>query len=1378
MLLVGAWSPERTADVEILTRLGCNRAEAEQVCAELAHQPEAQVIHQKSRWSVFGEPSEHYAFANHRTAWDALASHLQPADLDRFAVVVSDALLSATAEDRGQVGLSQRMRHGLAHTLALLGHSDGRLAVTPSPAERAANMVSALLHDDDSHWQRLSDVIQLLAEAAPETFLTVLHQSLSPERLSLARLWNENPDTIKRTSHALAVLALDVDLFERAVLALAALAAHGPAPKANIRDSHPLQVLEEIFDFHYPKTNAPIDDRVTALRQMAERYPSISWTLILSLLTRRMTVLLNLPQPSVLRLTVPPRDRLTYSGEAYGQVQVFLHLAMELAAKDPVRWAELVRHLDVRAIPEELVLEALEHLAAIADGLHDEQGLIWAALRAFLHWFPLEPITSESGEAQHSEESTAERKLFIRIQSFCEQLYERLTPSDFVLRHAWVFSSEPPPKLYVSIEEEHQDLLSRQTACLSELASHPSRWEFLRALASAVEHPFWLAQRLAASDWAPELESMLLSLGTFTAYKQIAPLFLALRLLSRDPAEAEDLLRQLVAAGRQDDAVQLALALTGTADEREGRLWELLETLDGKVHCDYWKQLSLNRLYSHTARTQAQVERVVRQFVQHDRLIDAMRAAQVLKSAPSCALILDVLDAVRGLVQAHRVERERERLRREQAGEGHAWDLDLSSGPLSHNDKHLIRELLDHISPQGTEELQRVEQIEEELLPLLDLTHYVPRFLPAAVREHPELFVRLTQTEAGEALVSQWLGFPGDDLPPDQAAAFLVQWAKHVLGLLPEGKDGWTGLSMLAQLLIRPMDRDGLWPHIRVRELLEERPDLREPLRRAKAYPQRPFSIRRVGAQKNDAMASVTRIRDDITKIQEHWPQSAQLLKELAEDFSEQAANLEERESIDFPQETMPATPIVRKPLFPLQQVRIEDFRGAERIDLDLHPRLTILYGKNASGKTTVLDAIAIGLAAIARRLPRSSNEEEERLPRIRESDRRTIWRQFKKEEKAKRVSISLWGQSQDNKDPIHWFVENRWASRGPEVGDRESAQLQPYLDAVNEALRVTDDTMSMPVFVYYGVERAVSNKAKEDARPPRDIPGRPSGLAGALDGAAQFETATQWFRAMEDIEVRSKLRQPSYEHPALATVRAAVRAAIKTPDGASIRALWVDAYSSKLQVEFVRPGGAVEELEIGQLSDGFRTYLALVMDLARRMEQCNPTPEDGIPRDEFGLRSRAVVLIDEVDLHLHPAWQQFVLQGLLDAFPRTQFVVTTHSALALGSMRDATVYFMENSKAERVNAPYGKEVSTILREQGIIPRAPEVEDRINAVKALLDAGSFDQAREQTDLLDRLLSSDGNEDPDVTTLRSLLFFMAPRKESGPKSGDGKPHGGK
>lgn len=77
------------------------------------------------------------------------------------------------------------------------------------------------------------------------------------------------------------------------------------------------------------------------------------------------------------------------------------------------------------------------------------------------------------------------------------------------------------------------------------------------------------------------------------------------------------------------------------------------------------------------------------------------------------------------------------------------------------------------------------------------------------------------------------------------------------------------------------------------------------------------------------------------------------------------------------------------------------------------------------------------------------------------------------------------------------------------------------------------------------------------------------------------------------------------------------------------------------------------------------------MIDLALRMVICNPPPEEAgtdIP-DGYGTRSYAVVLLDEIDLHLHPSWQHIVLRGLLDAFPNAQFFVTTHSEQVLSSV-------------------------------------------------------------------------------------------------------------
>lgn len=1365
MLLAGAWSPDVSADGEVLVRLGSDPKAVEALCASLDQHQETRILHHRLRWKPFNEPAERFAWEQPRVAWDLLAPLLSNGDLDRFAGVVRETLLSAPMleEQPGPATPSMLIRAGLAYRLALIGNSDGLIWATPSPSARATGIIRELLTTQADRWLRLAEHLSLLAEAAPEAFLEGLAASLTTGRAGVSGLWDKNPEVIKQVARALAVLALDVDLLERAALGLAGLAVDGDQPRPNVRDSHPLQCLEEIFNFHYPKTNAPIDERLSVLRKVCKQHPLVAWPLLMMLLPQQQMYVANLPLPQILRISVPPRTRQAYPGEAYGQVQTFLKIASELAKSDPRRWAELINHL--RMLPNEIELDALNHLAAIADCLDDEEGVVWAALRTRLHirLAPKEP--DESSLIEVDERAKADQRLQERIQGLYEKLYERLTPTDLARRYAWMFSSnEWPPGRFRSLEEKRAAISEQQKACIAELSQLSDRWEVLARLAERVEQPFWLAQTLAASGWAPEFEEKLLAQDAFHPYQRIAFYFLAWRLVNRDFSVTDRLMRRLMQERRYADISQLALALTGTSDERESRLWDLIDDMGTPVRDDYWREIAVERLYGRTQRTQQSVDRAICRLKEFGRLNQAMRAAIVLKPSPSSSLVLDVLAMVTESVQ----ERERawqiEKARLLSQGDIRAQiEHSFSANRRPKEDKHLVVELLGQVQPEGPREIERARQIEKALLGLLEGTYYKPRWLPKYISEHPEVFVELTQSGVAEDLLALWDGFPGDELPATQAPDFLYHWAKTVWDLLPDDDGTYRSRLALAALLIRPNGVDGLWPNEVVRQLLEEHPALYKALLRAKSHPQS-GRMRPVSEIVQEAREMAVRCREDSKKFQDSWPATAQLLSELAKIYDEQVEIQNSRDEFDQPGHQMTAPKAATQPLFPLLRVRIENFRGAELLDLPLHPRLTILYGRNASGKTTFLDATAIGLSAIARRLPAASDDAEQRLPRFREADRHTKWRPGKKEEKAKRVSVSLWGQPQDRGgNPLQWFVENRWASRGPEIADRENPQLQPYLDAVNEALRTSDTTIPMPVFVYYGVERAVSEQAKEDARPPKETPSRPAGLDGTLQAAAQFEKAGQWFRGMEDIEVRRQRENRDYEHPALAAVRTAIAAAVKTPDGAFVRMLRVDADSSKLRVDFIRANGSIENLEIGQLSDGFRTHLALVMDLARRMVQCNPSPEEQLERDGFGIRSSAVVLIDEVDLHLHPAWQQTVLVGLLEAFPRAQFIVTTHSVLTLGSVKDAHVYFMEDSKAENVIAPFGKDASLILREyQGTTPRAKLVEDRINAVKALLDKREFDTARGEVDQLETQL---GFDDPDIQTLRSLLFFMDPRKPS-------------
>lgn len=94
---------------------------------------------------------------------------------------------------------------------------------------------------------------------------------------------------------------------------------------------------------------------------------------------------------------------------------------------------------------------------------------------------------------------------------------------------------------------------------------------------------------------------------------------------------------------------------------------------------------------------------------------------------------------------------------------------------------------------------------------------------------------------------------------------------------------------------------------------------------------------------------------------------------------------------------------------------------------------------------------------------------------------------------------------------------------------------------------------------------------------------------------------------------------------------------------------------------------GGIKDFDLSQMGGGHRIVLALAADLARRVAQGNPHLEDP-------LRSESIVLIDEVDLHLHPEWQQRVLTDLLNAFPKTQFIVSTHSPQVLTTVHPENI--------------------------------------------------------------------------------------------------------
>lgn len=156
------------------------------------------------------------------------------------------------------------------------------------------------------------------------------------------------------------------------------------------------------------------------------------------------------------------------------------------------------------------------------------------------------------------------------------------------------------------------------------------------------------------------------------------------------------------------------------------------------------------------------------------------------------------------------------------------------------------------------------------------------------------------------------------------------------------------------------------------------------------------------------------------------------------------------------------------------------------------------------------------------------------------------------------------------------------------------------------------------------------------------------------------------------------------------------------------------------------------QKLSFWQLSDGYRAMLALILDLARRMAIANG--ERYTAEGRSILSSPAIVLIDEIELHLHPGWQQTVLPSLLEIFPNTQFIVSTHSPQVLSSIEPQHVRILgPDGCVPYEGVTYGAESSRLLEDIfGIDLRSEsEAKKMLNEYFQLINNGDYDSPRSQ-----------------------------------------------
>lgn len=432
----------------------------------------------------------------------------------------------------------------------------------------------------------------------------------------------------------------------------------------------------------------------------------------------------------------------------------------------------------------------------------------------------------------------------------------------------------------------------------------------------------------------------------------------------------------------------------------------------------------------------------------------------------------------------------------------------------------------------------------------------------------------------------------------------------------------------------------------------------------------------------------------------------------------------------------------------PIRSIRIENFRGVRDVTVELDPHVTVFFGVNAAGKTTLLDAIAIGLGAIGKRLPKAAGRDF-----AKHGDLRVPWKDQPHLGEKRGVERPFARVTLTCVNGLEWDVHKlRWS------GDRKSVRalgikaLHEVLDPlIQEALEANDEGAGerpIPLVAAYGTERAVVEIPLRERDFQKEFH-RLGALDQSLRATTRFKTVFEWFRVTEDEERRERERRRDFEYrlPALEWIRSAVaRAAVRC------RNPRIESKPIRMLVDFEHVDGSLETLDIGALSDGYRTHFALVVDIARRMVQLNPS--DDLAAPNRGTNSEAVILIDEIDLHLDPTWQATVVKGLRDAFPRAQFVLTTHSEQVIGSVPARSVRKLVAGDGEVLieNVPFAEGATSeriLIELMGAKERAGQVADGENT-KRLADymamvnrgEGESDAAKKLRAKLDTALPND------------------------------------
>lgn len=345
-----------------------------------------------------------------------------------------------------------------------------------------------------------------------------------------------------------------------------------------------------------------------------------------------------------------------------------------------------------------------------------------------------------------------------------------------------------------------------------------------------------------------------------------------------------------------------------------------------------------------------------------------------------------------------------------------------------------------------------------------------------------------------------------------------------------------------------------------------------------------------------------------------------------------------------------------------ITKLRLKNFKGFSSREFSFKRRFTVLIGDNATGKTSVLDALAVALGCFLLGL------EDVSARGILPTEIRVL--DIDGQPRPQKPVIVAASGEVDGIEISEWRREIV-SKKTNYAGARSISSIAEKMLIESRKPRTERHSdVTFPLIVYHGTGRLWAEHEKVAYQ--AQIEGVVRGYNNALSAKSSSKEFLAWFKTQED---SIKKFDDPLEKAHFEAFREAILAIL--PPDRWHNLVW-DNKSDSLVGVFHDADGQTHRLSFGQLSDGYRNLIGMVADIAYRCIQLNPQLGASAVKKTPG-----VVLIDELDLHLHPNWQRTIVSDLKKSFPMLQFIATTHSPFIVQSLGEGELINLDNDTAE-----------------------------------------------------------------------------------------------